>query len=410
MTSRLERGDEKRLRAGIFTGGAVAPDAPERPPDDSAEHACARAECLHGEPAIAPVAVRELVGGQGPAHGLVVGDETLLLRVERPEGELGRRRGLRPAPLGTVAAGKQERRHEERASAPVDSTAMRVLVTGASGFVGRALVEELRHNGRAYGVHPLERRDGDLADEGIAEGAVAEAKPDVVVHAAARIGVARCDDEPLLALRSNVLATVLVARACAEHGARLAYVSTTDVYGAVAEADEKAPPAPASLYALTKWWGEQAAAVYAPEGLVVLRLANPYGPGVEPGQGKGALPTMLRQAERGEPLPAFRGEARSWCWIGDVARAVRLVLDSGADGVFNVGSDEPPVALTAAARLVCELAGAPPELVEEVEPPPGRVAPRIAVNRLHGLGWRPEVGLEEGLRLTLEAGQAAPAI
>jgi len=287
---------------------------------------------------------------------------------------------------------------------------MRVLVTGASGFVGRALVEELRHNGRAYDVHALERRDGDLAEEGVAARAVAEAKPEVIVHAAARIGVSRCEEEPLLALRSNLLATVMVARACAEHGARLAYVSTADVYGAVAQADEDTPPAPASLYALTKWWGEQAASLYAPGRLVVLRLANPYRPGVEPGQGKGALPTMLRQAERGEPVPAFRGESRSWCWIGDVARAVRLVLESGAEGVFNVGSDEPPVALTDAARLVCELAGAPPELVDEIEPPPGRVAPRITVDRLRALGWRPEVGLEKGLRLTLEARQAAPIL
>jgi dTDP-glucose 4,6-dehydratase len=239
---------------------------------------------------------------------------------------------------------------------------------------------------------------------------VAEAKPEVVVHAAARIGVARCEDEPLLALRSNVLATVMVARACAEHGARLAYVSTADVYGAVVEASEATAAAPASLYSLTKWWGEQAAGLYAPDGLVLLRLANPYGPGVEPGQGKGALPTMLRQAERGEPLPAFRGEARSWCWIGDVARAVRLVLASGAEGVFNVGSDDPPVTLTEAARLVCGLSGAPPELVEEVDPPPGRVAPRIAVERLRALGWQPRVGLEEGLRLTLESWQAAPAL
>jgi UDP-glucose 4-epimerase len=287
---------------------------------------------------------------------------------------------------------------------------MRVLVTGASGFVGRALVEELRHNGRAYDVHGLERRDGDLADEGVAERAVAAARPDVVVHTAARIGIARCEDEPSLALRSNVLATVLVARACARRGARLAYVSTADVYGAVAQADEETTPRPASLYALTKWWGEHAARLYAPDGLVVLRLANPYGPGVEPGRGMGALPTMIRQAERGDPLPTFRGEARSWCWIGDVVRAIRLVVESGEEGVFNVGSDEPPVPLPEAARLVCELTGASAELVEEIDPPPGRVAPRIAADRLRALGWRPETSLDEGLRQTLESWRAAAAI
>ena len=213
----------------------------------------------------------------------------------------------------------------------------------------------------------------------------------------------RCEEEPLLALRSNVLATTLVARACAVHGARLAYVSTADVYGAVAVADEKTPPAPASLYALTKWWGEQTARLYAPERLPILRIANPYGPGVETAQGKGALPTMLQQAERGERIPAFRGEARSWCWIGDVARAIRLVLESGEDGVFNIASDADPRALTDAARLACEVAGASPELVDEVDPPPGRVTPRIGVERLRALGWRPEIGLEEGLRLLLES-------
>ena len=286
---------------------------------------------------------------------------------------------------------------------------MKVLVTGASGFVGRALVNELRHGERAYEVHALERRDGDLSEPGVAEAAVVEARPDVVVHSAARIGVARCEDEPLLALRSNVLATALVARAAAVHGARLAYVSSADVYGArPGVVDEEAEPAPESLYALTKWWGEQAARLYAPEGLLVLRLANPYGPGVTAGSGKGALPTMLRQAELREPIPAFRGEARAWCWIGDVVRGIRLALD--VEGLINVGSDAEPVPLADAARLACDLVGAPRQLVEEVEQPPGRVAPRVSVERLRALGWRPEVELEAGLRLTLDSLRAAAPV
>ena len=287
---------------------------------------------------------------------------------------------------------------------------MKVLVTGASGFVGGALVEELRHADAAYEVHPLGRQDGDLSARGVADAAVAAARPDVVVHGAARIGVVRCADEPELAVRSNVLATALVARAAAASAARLVYLSTSDVYGSAAAADEETSPAPESLYALTKLWGEQAAALYAPERLAVLRLANPYGPGVDAGQAKGAVPTMLRQADAREPIPVFRGEARAFCWIGDVVRAIRLVLEAGADGAFNVGADGEPVALVDVARVACELTGAPHDLIEEVDPPPGRVMTRIATERIRALGWRAEVPLDEGMRQLLDSLRAgAPA-
>jgi nucleoside-diphosphate-sugar epimerase len=229
----------------------------------------------------------------------------------------------------------------------------------------------------------------------------------VVVHAAARIGVVRCDEAPELALRSNVLGTTLVARAAARHGTRLVYLSTSDVYGSAVEADEQTPPAPESFYALTKLWGEQAATLAAPDGLAILRLANPYGPGVDAGQAKGAVPTMLRQADAREPIPVFRGEARTFCWIGDVVRAVRLVLESGETGAFNIGADGQAVALADVARLACELTGAPQELIVEVEPPPGRVMTRISTQRIRALGWRPEVPLDEGMRLLLDSLRAA---
>jgi nucleoside-diphosphate-sugar epimerase len=287
---------------------------------------------------------------------------------------------------------------------------MNVLVTGASGFVGRALVEELRHADAAYEVRPLGREEGDLSHEGVADAVVAGARPEVIVHGAARIGVVRCEEKPELAMRSNVMATALVARAAAARGARLVYLSTSDVYGSAAAADEETPPAPESLYALTKLWGEQAAALYAPKCLAVLRLANPYGPGVDAGQAKGAVPTMLRQADSREPIPVFRGEARTFCWIGDVVRAIRLVVEAGAEGTFNVGSDGEAVSLADVARVACELTGAPHDLIEEVEPPPGRVMTRIATERIRALGWRPQVPLDEGMRQLLDSLRAgAPA-
>ena len=398
----LERPNQESLRAASLARRGIAAHEPERPLDDRAVGAGAAQELRSLKPPQAPIAERELVRGQRPADGLVVVDEAPVLPVEGDR-RLLRARGRLRAALAVVTAGREHEGGEERAGARVHSAAMKVLVTGASGFVGRALVDELRHGDGAYEVRPLGRGDGDLAEPGVAEAVVAEAEPDVVVHAAARIGVVRCQEEPELALRSNVLATALLARAAAQHGARLAYVSTSDVYGSAVAADEATPTAPESLYALTKLWGEQAAVLYAREGLAVLRLANPYGPGIEAGQSKGALSTMLRQAAAREPIPVFRGEARSFCWIGDVVRAIRLVLDRGEEGTFNIGSDGEAVALVDVARLVCELTGAPHELIEEVEPPPGRVMTRIAIDRIRALGWRAEVSLDDGMRRLLDA-------
>lgn len=363
-----------------------------------------------GEPAEPPVAEGELVSRHRRADGLVVAHQLLVLAVEGDERELWRRRRLwLGAPLAVVAGREPESRQENQ-GAEVDSAPMKVLLTGASGFVGRALQDEFRHGDGPYEVRALGREDGDLAEQGVAEAAIAEVRPDAVVHAAARIGVVRCDDAPEAALRSNVLATTLVARAAAKYGARLSYLSSSDVYGSAVEADEGTPPAPESFYALTKLWGEQSAQLAAPDGLTILRLANPYGPGVDAGQAKGAVPTMLRQADAREPIPVFRGEARTFCWIGDVVRAIRLVLESGEEGVFNIGADGQAVALVDVGRLACELTGAPHGLIEEVEPPPGRVMTHISAERVRSLGWRPEVPLDEGMRLLLEALRAgAPA-
>ena len=90
-----------------------------------------------------------------------------------------------------------------------------------------------------------------------------------------------------------------------------------------------------------------------------------------------------------------------------MVRAIRLVVESGEEGTFNIGADGEAVALADVARLACELTGAPPDLIEEVEPPPGRVMTRISIQRIRALGWRPEVPLDEGMRLLLESLRAA---
>lgn len=281
---------------------------------------------------------------------------------------------------------------------------MRVLITGGTGFIGSYLAEELRAGG--HDVVARGRKDGDLSEMGVAEQLIERHEPEVVAHLAARVGRMAGERDPLETIRQNAGMTLLVSRACAEHGVRLVYGSTGEVYGSSGErpADEDEPSTalPESVYGLSKLWGEEAALFHCPEALL-LRFSGPYGPGTVASQGRGAIQTMLDQASRGESVPAFRGIERSWCWVGDAARGAALILERGEAGAWNIGRDDAHVPMAEVARLACRLAGAPEDLVEEVDPPAG-LAPalRISTNKLLALGWTAEVELEEGMLRTLE--------
>lgn len=291
----------------------------------------------------------------------------------------------------------------------------RVLVTGADGFVGRNLLADLTANGwDAIGV---DLPDGDLTETGIAERLVSTYRPEVVIHLAAQVGRIFGEDDIAHSITSNAIATAFLARACAAHGARLTYVSTSEVYGdqGAADCDEDGPlTLPHNIYGLSKYWGEQAAQLYCPDGLQILRLSMPYGPGVVPGRGRAALLNILWQANTRQPIPVHRGAERSWCWVEDTTRGIRIVLERGERartavesaegiGVYNIGRDDAAVPILDVARIACRMTGAPESLIDIVEPPAAQtVVKRLSTDKLRELGWRPEVELEEGMRLMLE--------
>jgi nucleoside-diphosphate-sugar epimerase len=281
---------------------------------------------------------------------------------------------------------------------------VRVLVTGGKGFIGAHLAAELDRRG--HDVHASSRDDGDLAAEGVAGRLIDLHEPELVLHLAARVGRLAGENDPLETVRQNAGVTLLVARACAARGVELVYGSTSEIYGNLGEApaseDDPVLALPDSVYGLSKRWGEEAALLQCPDAML-LRFCMPYGPGVRPGRGRGAITNMLDHARQLSRIPAYRGVERSWCWIGDAARAAALAVERGDAGAWNVGRDDSHVSMAEVARLACRLAGAPEELVDEVDPPVG-LAPghRIATEKLDGLGWRPEVDLEAGMGLTLD--------
>jgi Nucleoside-diphosphate-sugar epimerases len=279
---------------------------------------------------------------------------------------------------------------------------MRVLITGGTGFVGSHLAEELTRAGHA--VVAADRAEGDLAEPGVAERLLQAHEPDVVIHLAALVGRVIGEEAPAETNRQNVDVTAFVAAACAAHGARLLHGSTTEVYGPIGDrvVTEETPldAVPDSVYGLSKLAAEEAALQFVPDA-TLLRISMPYGPGTAPGRARGAIVNMLDQAVRGERIRVYRGDERSWCWVGDIARAIALLIERDERGAWNIGRDDDRRSMLEVARVVCRVTGASEDLIDEVDAPTAPAPGHVSTGKLRALGWKPEVDFEDGLRKTL---------
>jgi nucleoside-diphosphate-sugar epimerase len=280
---------------------------------------------------------------------------------------------------------------------------MRILVTGAAGFLGQHITRALAPH---HQVTTLDRNPGYDIQCDLLEDVPPLDEYDTVIHLAAKVGRLFGEDNPERTITENVTMACHVARACHAAGARLAYASTSEVYGDLGDiiATEYGPRVlPHNLYGLTKRQGEEIAELYAPDGLLILRFSMPYGPGHPPGRGRGALTNMLHQALHRQPIPVHRGSERSWCWVGDTAQAVRLILESGEDGAWNIGRDDNPKPMRTVAVMACNLVGAPHMLIQDADAPANQtVVKRLSTERIYDLGWRPEVSLADGMARLLE--------
>lgn len=284
---------------------------------------------------------------------------------------------------------------------------MKIGVTGAAGFVASWLIPELRNSGHdVVGCDlepgPLAHDRFDVSEPGKIRDWIGTYDLDAVCHLAAQVGRAFGEDDLVRTVRQNAIGTTLLGQAAGELGVRVLYTSTSEIYGDHGNDDvhEDSPwSLPGNLYGLSKRWGEESLALYAPAGLTICRLSMPYGPGSPPGRGRRALDTMLWQAHHRMPMTVHKGAERSWCWAGDTASGIRLALEQPVGGTYNIGRDDDPVSMMEIAERACELAGAPLTLINEVEPPPNQIlVKRLSTARIRAMGWEPTVDLEYGIR------------
>lgn len=207
---------------------------------------------------------------------------------------------------------------------------MRVVVTGAAGHLGAAVVANLSEG---HDVHLLVRTDLDITDRAAVSERMAALAPDAIVNCVAYNDVDAAERDPLPALEINAFGVASLARAAAECGAAFVHFGTDFVFDGETNRPyvESDAPRPRSFYGLTKLLGERLAEDARRH--YVLRVASLFGgPTAGTSARDGSLGTIARKLRIGEEVAAFTDRTVSPSYAPDVAAAVRALLEAEAPG------------------------------------------------------------------------------
>ena len=200
---------------------------------------------------------------------------------------------------------------------------MKVLVLGAFGRLGSAVVHEFRAHAD---IVALGRTDLDITDDAGVAARVAAESPDVIVNCAAYNAVDAAQDDPLTALNVNALGVRALARAAAAVDAALVHYSTDFVFDGRTDRPyvESDRPNPQSVYAVSKLLGEWFAGD-APR-QYVLRVESLFGQ-VDDRQPTGSVAMIVARLEAGDEVPVFVDRTVSPTYVVDAAAATRAVIE-----------------------------------------------------------------------------------
>jgi dTDP-4-dehydrorhamnose reductase len=222
---------------------------------------------------------------------------------------------------------------------------MRIVVTGASGLLGAAVVllarpdhevlaASYRTGLRARGFEAVR---ADLLEGDAFAAAVRAFRPDWVCHGAALTNVDLCERSPELARRMNVDASRVVAEVAASTGARLLLVSTDSVFdGRTGWYGETDAPHPLNAYAASKADAERAVAATDPQALIV--RTNFYGWNLQPKQSLAEW--ILAELRAGARIPGWEDVAFTPLFAGDLAALLLRMMDARLEGTYHAaGAD-----------------------------------------------------------------------
>ena len=303
---------------------------------------------------------------------------------------------------------------------------MRVLITGAAGFLGSHLTDRfLRDGHHVVGLdnfitgnpdnlaHLTGHERFEFVRHNISTYTYVAGPLDGILHFASPASPVDYLEHPIATLKVGALGTHNALGLAKEKGARFFLASTSEVYGdpLVHPQTESYwghanPIGERSCYDEGKRCAEAMCFAYWRERALPIRVArifNTYGPRLRPGDGR-VVSNFIVQALRGEPLTVYGHgqQTRSFCYVDDTVEGLLRLMDAGETGPVNIGNPREHTVLELAEKVL-QLTGSRSRIERRPLPAddPQRRCPDIGTAR-RLLGWEPRVALDDGLRRTID--------
>ena len=296
---------------------------------------------------------------------------------------------------------------------------MSVLVTGATGFIGSHLCNQLNKqqsrvvvlvrdilpspwsNWLSNALEGCTFVKGDLLNPKLLRRILAEYHIEHVFHLAAQALVSTALKDPTTTFEVNVMGTVHLLEACRQLDMEKVYVMSTDkIYGNRMEAKENDPPISTGIYETSKSCQDLVAQAFLKTyglHIVIGRSCNAYGYDLSPR----IVPNTIRACMRGESPIIYEGEetVRQYIYVEDLCEAVIHLVHASYKGPYNIATND-ILTQEQVVKKICGFFPVSPRYVEREKPIHEIKSQSMVCSKF---GWKPKYSFEEGIKLTIEA-------
>lgn len=301
----------------------------------------------------------------------------------------------------------------------------RIVITGAAGFIGSHLAEELLNRdcsvigidnlltGDLSNIAHLAGRDFVFIKHDVTNYINVDGPVDVVLHWASPASPIDYLELPIPTLKVGALGTHKALGLAKAKGARFVIASTSEVYGDPLEHPQKEtywgnvnPIGPRGVYDEAKRFAEAMTMAYHRFHGVdtkIVRIFNTYGPRMRIKDGR-AVPAFISQALLNEDVTVFGDgkQTRSFCYVDDLVAGILKLMDSSENDPVNIGNPR-EMTIEEIARTIIRMTGSKSKIVYQALPTDDPKVRQPDITRARTLlGWDPKVPLEQGLVKTID--------